>query len=66
MFHSKSEIPYDKIEKVKTIGISSGASAPELLIKNFIKNLKSKFKISVEEIEIVKEKVVFKVPNNLN
>lgn len=66
LFHSKSEIPYDKIEKVKTIGISSGASAPELLIKNFIKNLKSKFKISVEEIEIVKEKVVFKVPNNLN
>ena len=33
LIHSESEIPLDKIGKCKTIGISSGASAPEILCK---------------------------------
>ena len=36
LIHSNSIIPFKEIEKVKTIGISSGASAPEILVKNFI------------------------------
>ena len=31
LIHSQSKIPYELIEKSKTIGISSGASAPEIL-----------------------------------
>ena len=33
LIHSESEIPFDKIDKCKTIGISSGASAPEILVE---------------------------------
>ena len=66
LFHSESEIPFDQIQNSNTIGISSGASAPEILVENFISELKKKFSINVEEIEIVKENVVFKVPNKLN
>lgn len=66
LIHSKSEIPYDKIRNVRTIGISSGASAPEILVDNFIKKLKDKFKVNIEEVEITKEQVVFKVPSSLN
>tara|TARA_B100000123_G_scaffold2061_1_gene1495 strand:+ start:179 stop:1060 length:882 start_codon:yes stop_codon:yes gene_type:complete len=40
LIHSESEIPFDKIDACKTIGISSGASAPEILVEEFIKNLK--------------------------
>ena len=40
LIHSESEIPFDKIDKCKTIGISSGASAPEILVEEFINNLK--------------------------
>ena len=40
LIHSQSEIPYDLIEKSNTIGISSGASAPEILVNNFIENLR--------------------------
>ncbi|MDC0622123.1 4-hydroxy-3-methylbut-2-enyl diphosphate reductase, partial [Candidatus Pelagibacter sp.] len=36
LIHSESEIPYDQIENSKIIGISSGASAPEILVDNFI------------------------------
>ena len=66
LFHSESEIPFDQIQNSNTIGISSGASAPEILVEDFINELKKKFSISVEEVEIIKENVVFKVPNKLN
>ncbi len=55
-----------KIAACKTIGISSGASAPEVLVKNFINNLKKEFTLKIEEVEIIKENVIFKIPGKLN
>ena len=66
LIHSESEIPYEKLLNCKIIGISSGASAPEVLVENFINKLKVKFKIKIEEVEIIKENIVFKVPAKLN
>ena len=66
LFHSESEIPFDQIQNSNTIGISSGASAPEILVEDFINELKKKFSINVEEVEIIEENVVFKVPKKLN
>ncbi|MDC3101912.1 4-hydroxy-3-methylbut-2-enyl diphosphate reductase [Candidatus Pelagibacter sp.] len=66
LIHSESEIPYSEIEKFNTIGISSGASAPEILVENFINALKNKFTININEVEIIKENVIFKVPKKLN
>ena len=66
LIHSESLIPYDQIENCNTIGVSSGASAPEILVENFINELKNRFSISIDEVEIIKENVVFKVPNKLN
>jgi len=66
LIHSQSEIPFDLIEEANTIGISSGASAPEILVDNFIKELKIRFTVSIDEVEIIKENVVFKAPNKLN
>jgi len=66
LIHSQSEIPFDLIKDSSTIGISSGASAPEVLVNNFINELKSKFTVSINEVEIIKENVVFKAPKKLN
>ena len=66
LMHSESSIPFEEIEKFNTIGVSSGASAPEILVENFINALKNKFTISINEVEIIKENVIFKVPNKLN
>jgi len=66
LVHSNSKIPYEQIENSNIIGISSGASAPEILVKNFINKLKKRFTISIDEIEIIKEDVVFKIPKKLN
>jgi len=66
LIHSESKIPYDQIENSKVIGVSSGASAPEILVENFIKDLKNRFIINIDEVEIIKENVVFKIPKKLN
>ena len=66
LIHSQSEIPFDLIQNANTVGVSSGASAPEILVDNFINELKNRFTVSVDEVEIIKENVVFKSPKKLN
>jgi 4-hydroxy-3-methylbut-2-en-1-yl diphosphate reductase len=66
LIHSESIVPFEKIKNCKTIGVSSGASAPEILVENFINQIKKKFNVKIDEIEIVKEDIVFKVPGKLN
>ena len=66
LIHSQSEIPFNLIENSKTIGISSGASAPEILVENFINELKKRFTVNIDEVEIIKEDVIFKIPKKLN
>ena len=66
LINSDSKIPYEQIQNSNIIGISSGASAPEILVDNFITNLKNRFTIDIDEVEIIKENVTFKIPNKLN
>ena len=64
--HSEKKIPYDEIEKSNTIGISSGASAPEKLVQALLNNIKKDREVSIEEIVVAEEKVVFKLPKELS
>ena len=66
LIHSESEIHFSQIKNCKTIGISSGASAPEILVTEFIEELKKQFTIDIEEVEITRENITFKVPGKLN
>ncbi len=66
LIHSESSTPFEEIDKCNTIGISSGASAPEILVNNFISNLKEKYDVEIEEVEIIKENIIFKIPKKLN
>ncbi len=40
LMHSDQELPVDKIKNSKNIGITSGASAPEILVENLIREIK--------------------------
>ena len=66
LIHSESKVPLDKIADCATIGISSGASAPEILVEEFINELKKEFTLEIEEVEIIKENITFKIPGKLN
>ena len=66
LIFSDSKVPIKKIINCSTIGISSGASAPEVLVKNFIDQIKKKIDVEIKEVEIIKENIVFKTPGKLN
>ena len=66
LIHSDKKLPIDQIKKCKKIGISSGASAPEQLVQNLINEIKENCNVSIEEIVVAEEKVVFKIPKELN
>ena len=66
LMHSEKEIPFLDIANSKIIGISSGASAPEELVQNLIKKIKKDYLVTIEEITVAEEKVVFKLPKELN
>ena len=66
LMHSEKEIPFEEINNSDTIGISSGASAPEKLVQTLLDNIKKERKISIEEVVVAEEKVIFKLPKELN
>ena len=66
LMHSEKEIPFNEIENSQTIGISSGASAPEKLVQTLLDSLRKDRNVSIEEVVVAEEKVVFKLPKELN
>jgi len=66
LMHSEKEIPFKEIQNSDIIGISSGASAPEKLVQALITSIKKDRKVSIEEVVVAEEKVVFKLPKELN
>jgi 4-hydroxy-3-methylbut-2-enyl diphosphate reductase len=66
LIHFGKKLPIEQIKKSKIIGISSGASAPEQLVQILINEIKKNCKVSIEEIVVAEEKVVFKLPKELN
>jgi 4-hydroxy-3-methylbut-2-enyl diphosphate reductase len=59
------DLDWTLIESVQTIGISAGASAPELLVDEVIEALRARRGIEIEEITVAVEDVVFKLPREL-
>ena len=66
LIHSDQNLPIDEIKKCKNIGITSGASAPEELVQNLIKQIEENCNVTIEEIIVAKENVTFKLPKELN
>tara|TARA_X000000368_G_C22975778_1_gene687589 strand:+ start:216 stop:1157 length:942 start_codon:yes stop_codon:yes gene_type:complete len=66
LIDDEKKLPIRDILECKNIGISSGASAPEFLVKNMIKQIEEKAIVKINEVETIKEKIYFKIPNNLN
>ena len=61
----KKELPVKEIVKCDTIGLTSGASAPEKLVRDFITEIKKHAKVSIDEHVTSKESVTFKLPSLL-
>lgn len=59
------DIDWAAFEGIRRVGISAGASAPEVLIGEVIKALAARFDISIEEVTVAKEEIHFRLPHAL-
>lgn len=59
------DIPWGQLDNTKTLGLTAGASAPDVLIEEVINALRGRYAVSVEEVAITKESVIFNIPRLL-
>ena len=60
-----SEIDFSWLEGVETLGLTAGASAPEILVREVVAALAERHTIHEKEITATVEKMVFKLPRQL-
>ena len=59
------DIDWRSISGSKSIGLTAGASAPEILINQVIEEFKKRYKATIEFIEITREDIHFKIPSSI-
>jgi 4-hydroxy-3-methylbut-2-enyl diphosphate reductase len=62
LIEDASAVDWDRLSDAKTVGITAGASAPEELVEGLITAISERFEVSVEELRVTNEDVVFKLP----
>ncbi|SEN99157.1 4-hydroxy-3-methylbut-2-enyl diphosphate reductase [Gemmobacter aquatilis] len=60
-----SEIDWRALQGIRSVGISAGASAPEVLVNEVLDAFRDRYETTVELVETAKESVEFKVPRIL-
>ena len=60
-----SEIDWRAMEGIGAVGVTAGASAPEVLINEVIDAFRARFDVTVEIVETAQENIEFKVPRVL-
>ena len=58
-------IDWRALEGITSVGITAGASAPEVLVEEVIDAFKARFDVTLEQVETAVENVEFKVPRVL-
>ncbi|MBT5108396.1 MAG: 4-hydroxy-3-methylbut-2-enyl diphosphate reductase [Rhodospirillaceae bacterium] len=60
-----SEINWEQLNGVSVLGVTAGASAPDVLVEEVIAACRERFDVTVEEIVTTQEQVEFKLPSIL-
>ena len=59
------DLNLDWMDAVETVGITAGASAPEILVQELIDRFKENFEVKVEEVSFTTENIHFSLPRVL-
>lgn len=60
-----AEMDWNWMNGVTSLGITAGASAPESLVEELVEELRRRYTLSIEEVRVTDEAVVFKLPRAL-
>jgi 4-hydroxy-3-methylbut-2-enyl diphosphate reductase len=59
------DIPWGQFEGIATLGVTAGASAPELLVDEIVEAFRARFEVSLENVVTREERIAFNVPREL-
>jgi len=61
-----SEVDWSLLDGVARLGITAGASAPEILVEEVVAAARERFDVTIEEVRVTTETVTFKLPQTLS
>ena len=59
------EIDFAWLDGVTTLGLTAGASAPEILVREVVDRIAERFAVTEEQVETAQENISFKLPRGL-
>ena len=59
------DIPWDDLGEVRSIGITAGASAPELLVDEVVAAFRARYDVAIETVATAEESIAFNIPREL-
>ncbi len=60
-----AELDFAWLDGVERLGITAGASAPELLVQELIEACRARYELAIEQVEVTRENVRFSLPRVL-
>ncbi|WP_288411068.1 4-hydroxy-3-methylbut-2-enyl diphosphate reductase [uncultured Sphingomonas sp.] len=60
-----AELDFAWLDGVGTLGITAGASAPEVLVRELVDRIATRFDVTEREVEMTRETIAFKLPRGL-
>lgn len=60
-----NEIDWRSLENIRSVGVTAGASAPEVLVNEVVEEFQQRFSVTIEKVETAQENISFKVPKIL-
>jgi 4-hydroxy-3-methylbut-2-enyl diphosphate reductase len=65
MIQRASDMDWTWMNGVTSLGVTAGASAPESLVEELVEELRKRYTLTIEEVRVTDEAVVFKLPRAL-
>jgi len=60
-----ADIPWDRLGHIATLGVTAGASAPEVLVNEVVAAFEARYEVTVEQVTTAEETVAFNIPREL-
>lgn len=65
LINDSSDLIRELFEGVEKVGITAGASAPEILVQDVVRWLETQFDVEFADLDVIEEDVVFTLPREL-
>jgi 4-hydroxy-3-methylbut-2-enyl diphosphate reductase len=66
LIRGASKIDWSFLDGVTRLGITAGASAPEILVQEVVAACRDRYRVEVEEVPVTEENVTFNLPRALS